>query len=330
MSRSNDGAYRFSNSEIKTWKRCKRKWWLAYHRLLQPATQSAEGALAIGTRVHLALATYYGGKWDQTEALAVYNQSATDDIDRMTAADPFYDPKKLVSEIELGRIMIEGYFQWVEETGADEGLTIINPETVIEAPIDIKGDDVRIRGKLDLRIRREFDGARMFLDHKTAASLNQANMTILKDEQMLMYQLLERLEAWAIGGDEGERTDGGIYSMLRKVKRTDRAKPPFYDRIEIRHNETELRNFYTRVHGEIIDILRAEKFLRDGGDHQWIVPPNPTRDCSWDCPFFEPCRLMDDGSRVEALIESYYVIGDPDARYAEDEKAAKGASPDSP
>src|SRR5687768_7078633 len=117
MSRSSDGIYRVSNSEMRTWKRCKRKWWLSYHRSLAPVARLYTGPLPLGTRVHLALATYYGGKWDAEEALRVYNEDAQESLALFEAEDPFADTKKLISDIELGRIMLEGYFEWVVETG---------------------------------------------------------------------------------------------------------------------------------------------------------------------------------------------------------------------
>ena len=51
---------RISNSEIQTFKDCRRRWWLSYYRRLQPKTQQMTGALALGSRVHEALDMYYG------------------------------------------------------------------------------------------------------------------------------------------------------------------------------------------------------------------------------------------------------------------------------
>jgi hypothetical protein len=325
MSRSADGVYRLSNSELRTWLRCPRKWWLAYYRSLASVGENLVGPLPLGTRVHLALATYYAGDFDREDALRVYKEDAQTAVDALTEIDPYADTKKLVSEIELGRIMLEGYFEWVEETGADEGLTIVAPETAIEAPLNIDSDRVHLRGKLDVRIKRDFDDARVFMDHKTTASLDSFNKTIQIEQQFLTYQLLERLEAWAIGGDSPERTDGGVYNLLRKVKRTPQARPPFYDRIEVRHNDTELRNYYVRVHGIAMQILDAERRLREGVDHHYVVPPNPTRDCGWDCPFLLACPMFDDGSRVEQFLDAYFTEVDPDARYNREEAIVKGA-----
>lgn len=283
--------------------------------MLSTQSEKKTGPLAIGNRVHEALATYYAGEWNREAALQTYKEAAQADVDTTLATDPFADTKKLMSELELGQIMLEGYFDWVEETGADEMLEVIAPETAIEAPLEVEGDQVHLRGKLDVRVRRKFDGARMFVDHKTVASLDQFNKTAPMEQQFLTYQLLERLEAWAIGGDTGERADGGIYNLLRKVKRTAQAKPPFYDRIEVRHNDLELRNYYVRVHGIVRQVLNAERALVQGTQHHYVVPPNPTRDCTWDCPFFNVCPMFDDGSRAEDFLNAYYVQIDPDARY---------------
>ena len=35
--------------------------------------------------------------------------------------------------------------------------------------------------------------------------------------------------------------------------------------------------------------------------------PNPTRDCSWDCPFRSPCLAMDDGADWEQMIADGYI-----------------------
>jgi hypothetical protein len=34
--------------------------------------------------------------------------------------------------------------------------------------------------------------------------------------------------------------------------------------------------------------------------------PNPTRDCSWDCPFKDPCLAMDDGSDFSYMLSTAY------------------------
>jgi hypothetical protein len=43
-----------------------------------------------------------------------------------------------------------------------------------------------------------------------------------------------------------------------------------------------------------------------------------TKDCSWDCDFFNICGMFDDGSRVEDAIADLFEERDPMQRYAVD------------
>jgi hypothetical protein len=63
--------------------------------------------------------------------------------------------------------------------------------------------------------------------------------------------------------------------------------------------------------------------LDAGADHHDVVPPNPTKDCTWDCDFVSICTMFDDGSRVEDAVTSLYHQIDPHARY--DRELTKGA-----
>jgi len=215
-------------------------------------------------------------------------------------------------EATLERAMIEGYVQWVAETGVDSELEIIASEMYLEADVtqlvpfehDMK---LKLIGKLDVRARRKSDGVRLFIDHKTLGEFNALRQTVPMDEQMLHYHLLE----WLTTGDGEDRCDGALYNMLRKVKRTASAKPPFYDRVEVHHNKHELESFQRRVFGTVNDIIEVETQLNLGQDHLDVAYPRPTRDCRWKCDFFAVCPMFDDGSRAEAMLTRYYVKSDP-------------------
>jgi hypothetical protein len=183
-------------------------------------------------------------------------------------------------------------------------------------------EGVRLRGKLDQRVYRDVDGARLFRDFKTAADLKSGPQLLPLDEQMKYYMMLERLDALAKTGDEPpEPTQGGLYTMLKKVKRTGRANPPFYDQVEVHHNKRELESMWLRTHRRIQEILEVRGALDTGGDHRFWVYPRPSRDCSWKCPFLSVCPLMDDSSEEtwNALLAAQYEYVDPYERYVEDE-----------
>jgi RecB family exonuclease len=297
-----------SNSEIQAFKRCKRKWWLTYYRRLQRNREDGFGPRAIGNRVHAALAAYYDV--EPTDAFSVHDELLAVDLENFPE-----DTDKIVKEGLLSRIMLEGYFEWLEETGADEGLTVTGVETELQAVLEIKGQPVTIRGKLDKRLVREIDGARRFLDHKTVQEFTTPAKVLDIDEQFLMYELLEVLSG-ATDMDDPGRVDGGIYNMLRKVKRSATAKPPFYMRLEISHNAATLRAFYERLHGELHDLMTARERLDAGESHQAVAYPTPTRDCPWQCDFFAVCHLVNDPSAdADHIISVAYSEGDPYARY---------------
>src|SRR5690606_37584810 len=111
------------------------------------------------------------------------------------------------------RAMVEGYLQWLAETGVDSGLRVVASETYLEAPLDVPGVEVEVKliGKIDVRVVREYDGARLFIDHKTTGSLTEPLKTIRLDPQMLHYHVLE----W-LSDVEAARCDGALYNMLRK------------------------------------------------------------------------------------------------------------------
>jgi len=72
-------------------------------------------------------------------------------------------------EAELGRIMLDGYLEWVEEEGIDSELEMISTEEIISMPMF--NGEIELQGKLDMRVRRKADGVRMFRDFKTVGGV---------------------------------------------------------------------------------------------------------------------------------------------------------------
>lgn len=304
--------YHISNSEIQTFKRCKRKWWLAYYRELKLKTPDVTGPRALGTRIHLALSAFYS--MEQVDPMEVLESTIEYDRKVLGEGNDIEALADLEKEADLARAMLEGYLQWIAETGADEGLEVIGNEEIVEVPFT---EGVVLVGKMDIRIRRLIDHARLFLDHKTVPNFTAPTKTLHLDEQMLFYHLLEYLSFLQDGvpADEVEYAAGGIYNMLRKVKRTVNANPPFYARVEVRHNIHELRSFYIRVFGEVAAIMELRATLDGGAEPRQVAYPTPKGDCSWDCDFIAVCPMFDDGSAAEELLESYYEHGDPHEHY---------------
>jgi CRISPR/Cas system-associated exonuclease Cas4 (RecB family) len=302
---------RISNSEIQTFKDCRRRWWLTYYRRLKPKMQTFTGALALGSRIHEALDQYYSSGMEK-DLLEIHSELVKADMKLLT--DTGRDSTELESEAELGRVMLEGYLEWIALEGIDVELEMISTEEVIERPM-LDGR-VTLQGKIDMRVRRKIDGARMLRDFKTVGgSFSEFGSIAHMNEQVLTYMLLEEAQ-----NEDGERSDGAIFTMLRKVKRGAYAKPPFYDQIEVRHNKFALRSFYQRLEGTLEDMMRVRDGLDEGVSHLKLAYPKPSRECKWKCQFFAICPLIDDGSAAEAAINDAFESSDPYGYYGIEEK----------
>jgi hypothetical protein len=313
-----DGCTRVSNSEVQTFKRCRRKWWLAYVRGMQLFKDEPFGARATGTRLHAALAAWYRPddekQVDPRDALEIIIENERAQLEKRLDADLESESlKKFNQDVELERIVIAGYMEWIAETGADSEYKIIGSERYLEADLP-EMKDTKIIARLDARVIRRHDNARLFIDHKSVAGISQAVQLLPMNEQMQWYILLEELQP---DRDPKQRVGGALYNMLRRCKRTAAAKPPFYQRVEVHHNPIEIASFRKRLVGTLDDMKYCRDELAvDAQPHQLIVYPSPTRDCSWDCQFLKICTMADDGSRFEDALEAHYVVGDPYGYYA--------------
>jgi hypothetical protein len=267
------------------------------------------GALALGSRVHEALDIYYS---QGIPLLDAHAQLVKRDMKLLT--DAYRDTTELETEAELGRVMLEGYLEWVEIEGIDAELEMISTEEIIERPM--MDGRVTLQGKIDMRVRRKIDNVRMFRDFKTVGgSFTDFGATAHMNEQILTYMVLEEAQ-----NNGEERSEGGIFTMLRKVKRGAYAKPPFYGQIEVRHNAFALRSFWQRLEGTLEDMLRVRDGLDAGESHYKLAYPKPSRDCKWKCQFFAICPLVDDGSAAEAAISDAFEVADPYGYYGIEEK----------
>lgn len=337
-----DGVRLVSNSEVQTFKDCPRKWWLAWHRGLKLKRRPVSGASSTGRRIHVALAAMYSPNATRNSATRALLEAQLADrveLEGQLVAAQFAensetlvgvlgeDLEKLLRTFDLEHAMLEGYQEWIEETGVDQHLEVVSVEQRVEVDLFSESDargrgwryPVRLIAKLDARVRNTLTGALKFIDHKTVGTLHDPILGI--NQQMLHYQVIDMI----YGPPDKPRAEGALYNMLRKVKRTRASKPPFYARVPIDHNYHELFGYIRQLTGVIDQLERAETVLEEtsGPNHQRAVPSRPSRDCVWKCEFFKICRMFDDGSRVEAAIEEYYEVGEPLAYYDTEETSWK-------
>lgn len=330
-----EGVHYFSNSEITTSQLCPRKWWLTWFRGLTPRTKDVQGPRSTGTRIHIALGGYYSVALDpqgimaSTYAFALLNTEQVKDMETLEAQFEFDEDldirvRKLQSDFDLERIMLEGYLEWIQETGIDAQLEVVGVEQYLEVDfpmyLPVDPGPVKLIGKIDSRVRSRITGRRLFIDHKTVQSVRDATLNM--NRQMLHYHLLEELTTPA--GEQ--RCDGALYNMLRKVKRTRASKPPYFARVSVDHNKHQINSYREQLDTLIMDILNRTYSLREQPSRAIeIAPANPGRHCSW-CPFMKVCTMFDDGSRVEAALDDLYEVKDPLSYYGAREKESDEVS----
>jgi hypothetical protein len=225
------------------------------------------------------------------------------------------EAEQVRKDAELVRVMVEGFVEWAAEEGEDEDYEVLAVEQRVEVDHPtIEG--VKLLGKLDQLVYKRSTGEVMFRDWKSVGDFSRVRLLIM-DEQLKHYMLLLRLAVaqGLIELREGQQARGGVYAMLKKSKRTARARPPFYRLEVIRHNDTVVYDYFDRLTEVINDILDVEAKIDAGVDHRVAAYPNPTRDCSWDCPYVTICPMFDDGSDVEAVIDTAFEERDALARY---------------
>lgn len=292
-----------SNSEVQLWKKDRRRWFIQYYLRKVPAGHVVTGTFPLGTRMHAALEGYYEYGLDPVNTARMIYAKVLEDAP--------YAGEDIQKEADLVDAMLSGYMDWIEETGQDQAIEFAGAEREIRVPFPaIEG--VELRGRLDLQIYHQFEQTYLFLDHKSCAQFRTIDQ-LADDEQAKWYTILQRLE------HPDYRVDGGVFNQLRKVKRTAKATPPFYQRDVVRFNSDQLNSMYLRIFSVISDILTVREKLDNGGDHRMLCYPSPgntgySDSASW----LALSIMMDDGSDWRGYLDDYFREQDPYARYSEE------------
>jgi hypothetical protein len=302
---------KISNSEIKTYQECKRKWWFQYYLHLTKKSNGTEKVnnLTFGSKIHAALQAWYvsGGQEDPVVVMKKLFISERLEIEQANDAELL---KKFNEQEKMGNLLIGHYMDKVKNEGLDYGFKYISSEEEYEMELI---EDVSFIGKIDALMEREIDGSKFLLEHKSYASSNASqNLKIAHIEpQHIGYMLLYQ-------ANNDDRLVGTILNIIRKLKTLTRSKDPIIIREIIRHNQLEIDNYFIRLQ-EIAKDIKTLKEKIDVEGHK-VAYPNPTTDCSWRCDFFSVCHMIDDGSNWEKMLEANYEEYDPYERYEDIEQ----------
>jgi hypothetical protein len=273
---------------------------LRYYYGLVPDDPLPTGTRELGTNVHTALEGLYGYSLDPLAVLQLIYGAAIE-------SHPEYEDK-IKADWDLATAMVQGYQEQVISENWDADLRVVGTEQELRVPLP-GVDGVDLRGQLDQIVMEVSSGLLRFLDFKTAASF-EAHTILELNRQFRTYSVLLHLHHGTVPGqpapDGVPVVMGGIIRTLRRTKRTERAKPPFYATDPINYNPEQLDATLRRIQWVCTQIRELRAALdAAGGDlatfnriQRSMAGPVPMpSDCSWRCEASKGlCVAMDDGS----------------------------------
>jgi len=258
----------------------------------EPSTNGSD----VGSAAHAGLEVLHTGG-SLTEAL-----SAVTAYCETTRAIRLVGPLPELSKVDdplwykadqLARTMVEGYQEWLEDTGFDAGFKTLAVEHAWEA--EIPGTQGAVAyGKIDLVGHDAVRGGTVVDDNKSVKTFETVHPI---NFQLLTY-------AWGWWRSTGDLPVGAGHRQLRRVGRGGNSKPPFYDYVPIHLDEETLLKHEQILSVRALDILEAR-------GHTAVSPrlySNPNRDCSWDCDFKSICPMVDQGDDFESVLELNFTV----------------------
>lgn len=311
-------------SERAAFKRCPQRWWWAYREGLRLRSQG-HGALWFGTGFHLAFAEWYiPGRERGRDPRETWREYVGETFEVVRTKSKYQGDleEEFTNSKELGELMLTHY---LDTYGDDPHWDVIAPEQIfavlIPDPEDASLPIVDYRGTFDGVFRDLNSGKLKIMEHKTAAQISTKHLPI--DDQAGSYIAVASHILREMGElKKGEFIAGVEYNFLAKRKPDTRPRDELGrylnkdGSISKRQSaDTLLREFVARpakARKRQIERIGSEAVAMDmyrSGALPLIK--NPTKDCSWDCDFFELCQIDEQGGDVEGFKKSVYKIEDP-------------------
>jgi hypothetical protein len=294
-----------THSDIQNFLTCRRKWSYDYVLDWRPP-EKLTGPLALGTRVHAALESYYKG--ETTDPVAWIDAKGKEDLAALDYADNVkpWDFDQMYEDMIIGRNCIKLYMEWLDETGADDNYRTVAVEEKVEVPI-LDGRAI-LRGKVDLLKEDITSGLMCSDDFKTTADWGGG----------LREQLERSYQHWCylIGLQHNypeRNVECAQYTILRKVKKIPPVPPksPLIQRFTVPSTRRSIGIKKAQIERIAFEMLS----LRDKEDPS-VFYPSPGRACSW-CDYKAPCLIADESTEASLalLANGNYVSGTRYSRY---------------
>lgn len=263
----------FSHTLLATWRRCRQKFAWKYVEGLEG---KAGLGLIKGSAGHAALAEWhreYDVNSARDTAFKVYNAELLKN--GMGMGEPEYKAWQDLEEALLR------YFEFSEQT---DTFNLVKAE--LEFNISVMGEN--FKGFIDAIIQ-DVNGGIWVMEHKFHKRVQTKALDL--DPQVGLYMLAASLL--------GYEPQGILYNIIRMGGGKTAMRDPVVRKYLYRNPEglTYVAKELQKQIAEITDWLNVHPKHR-------IVYRNQTRDCGWDCPFYNGCLLIEDSGDATPFLEN--------------------------
>lgn len=319
------------NSERHDFKRCPLRWHWRYNEHLVPVSLNT-GPLIFGSLGHLALAEYYvPGTKRGRNPVEVWDELTTDLVDFVKTEAKYFDDEIEASwedARELGHNMLEHYLLHYGDDAHWEVLWVEDQfHQNIAHPLRKREAIVNYVGTIDLIVRNLETGQIEYVDHKFMKTIEVEHLYI--DDQNGGYLAIgthELRKRGLIGPKEVVRTL--VYNFLRKAKKDERPQDDNgkYLNKDGSVSKKQPARYFHRERIERIGSERNTQIRRIAQEAYWMkavragklpIIKTPTRDCRWDCSYFDICQIHEQGETeaLEFAKENLFKKEDPYSEY---------------
>ena len=303
-------------------KRCRRAWHL--HSGARPNYEPIEPVrpFDVGAALHEALAAYYfPAMWQWSRALVrpIALETFGKAMGRQRASyleshePPAFPEEEWEVQAELGRRLLERYFEWAPSvdafsavrSSAEFDVIVPHPSRAGEGLLASDGGGVRFRGRVDLLVGDEH-GRLWLVEHR----LVEQDWT---DLDVLALDDRSGAACWALESHHFTKIAGVIFNELRlhpaPAAPAAAQAPPRrrgavvteggegqFRRTRIRKTPTQIRHLRRQMAAEALEMA----------DPRLPVYPSPSPEHCRACPFRSPCLAMNAGEDPGPVLESSY------------------------
>ena len=267
------------------------------------------GARSLGIRVHSAAEAYWKDGEDPVE---VHDRLARRDV-TIADTDPNTPPwamDQMYQDVVLGRNCCRAFRNWIETEGPYDGYSIHGVEQVLDMEI-MPG--VVLRGRADLVLQREVDGA-LFVDDLKTTTRYRAGVRESLERSYQHYVYLALLHSM----NPDEIIGGAFYTVLFKLKNPETATTAPLERWLVPATRRAATMRLAQLREIVTEILRLMNRTDTVGAAAAF--PTPQDRCRW-CDFRQPCQMYDENPLgARAMLDAEFQRGGRHSRYAREDE----------